>query len=204
MDKAQSLEEDQMLLDAINRGDHSAANRLVEKYQDRLYLCILKILDQPEDAMDVVQDAFISALKSINNYKGKSQFFTWLYRIAINAAINHQRKWYKQQAHKDRWNHFQTIAMEERAATLQPLAQAELVDEIQRVRRGLEILGPDYRAVLVLKEAEDLDYQEIADILKIPIGTVRSRLHRARQELRWILEQRSNEDRPTQGKVGNL
>ncbi len=202
MENPSSLEEDQKLVEAINRGDQAAANRLVEKYQDRLYFCLLKIVQHPEDALDVVQESFLSALKSMNRYKGKSQFFTWLYRIGINAAINHQRKSNRHQTFQSQLSQVhlqQTAAQEERAAQSQPLAAAELADEVEKVRKGLEMLGPEFKAVLVLKEIEDLDYHEIAEIMKTPVGTVRSRLHRARQELRWILEQLGQVEHPSQG-----
>lgn len=202
MEHPKSLDEDRNLVDAINRGDTSAANRLVQKYQNRLFVCIYRILGHVQDAQDVVQDAFLCALHSMGRYKGKSQFFTWLYRIGVNAAINHQRKVTRQHTLKGQFGEHNASAWEEKGEKFQPLVLAQRGDEVEKVRRGLELLSPEYRAVLVLKEVEDMDYQTISEVLKIPIGTVRSRMHRAREELRWILEQWDRANHPTDTKGG--
>jgi RNA polymerase sigma-70 factor (ECF subfamily) len=124
----------------------------------------------------------------LSSFKGDSQFFTWLYRIAVNAAITHKRR---------QRSGMKTIKTSDSAPGVEPLDQTlsnrpghsmEAVEEEQRVHEALQRLSPEHRTVLVMKDMEDMKYEDMAEVLGVPIGTVRSRLHRARLELKDILD----------------
>jgi len=187
--KSQPQDEDLALVTAAAQGDDWAATRLVDKYYNRLYHGLLKILRNPEDAKDATQEAFLQVFRAVHKFQNRSQFYTWLYKIAINCAFTIRRNWKKHHPQAENPLVFQDRDQEDGCPSVNPEENAEVQDEILRVRKGLELLGSDYRQVLILKEMEEMDYQTISELLDIPIGTVRSRLHRARQELRWILEQ---------------
>ena len=181
-----SADDHRLIAECLN-GDTAAFGALVRRYQDRLYNTAYRLVGNAEDAQDVVQEAFLSAYQSLGNFKGDSLFFTWLYRIAVNTAISLKRK---QRA-------VLRIGGPEGGAAAEPLDPSELsrpghaleqAEEETRVRRILDRLSPEHRAVLVLKDMEGQKYEAIADILQVPIGTIRSRLHRARLELRAVLE----------------
>jgi RNA polymerase sigma-70 factor (ECF subfamily) len=180
--------DDLRLIADCREGRTAAFGELVRRYQDRLYNTVLRLIDHAEDAQDVVQDAFLNAYQSLDSFKGDAQFFTWLYRIAVNTAISLKRK--------------QRVAYSIRSARtgegrVEPLDQSEFSrperglersERERRVQGALNRLSPEHRAVLVLKDMEGQKYETMAEILGVPIGTIRSRLHRARLELREILE----------------
>ena len=171
------------------KGDASAFGALVRRYQDRLYHTVFRLVDNAEDAQDVVQEVFLNAYQSLEAFKGDSQLFTWLYRIAVNAAISHKRK-KRQAVSLDAARHG-----ERGAEPLDPSEQnrpgyaLEQTEQGQRVWQALSRLSPEHRAVLVLKDMEGQKYETMAEVLQVPIGTIRSRLHRARLELRELLEE---------------
>ncbi len=196
----QSQEEDRALVIAAGLGDPHAASKLVDKYYNRIYNAIQKVLENPEDAKDATQEAFLQVFRAAHRFQNRCQFYTWLYKIALNCAFDIRRSHRKHHPFiEDRQNASQKERVDHNTYN-QPMKNAEFLDEISRVRKGLQFLGADYRDVLILKEVEEMDYQTISEVLDIPVGTVRSRLHRARQELRWILEQW--ETRPTQSIEG--
>jgi RNA polymerase sigma-70 factor (ECF subfamily) len=173
------------LIAASQRGDAEAYGFLVRKYQVRLCSSLRHVCGTVTDAQDAAQEAFLKAFLNLKKYNGASAFYTWLYRIAVNSAISEQRKC--------RTRNFgaHSLAMREsvhRADTAKPddpLLRAERVAEI---RQALDNLSSEHRTILVLREIENCDYDEIASLLNIPVGTVRSRLHRARLELRRELD----------------
>jgi RNA polymerase sigma-70 factor (ECF subfamily) len=171
------------------QGRTAAFGELVRRYQDRLYNTAYRLVDNAEDAQDVVQDAFLNAYQSLDSFKGDSRFFTWLYRIAVNAAISLKRKRKVALSIHARGDHPE--------ARNEPLDDSEFskpghglerADEERRIQAALNKLSPEHRAVLVLKDMEDQKYETMAEILQVPIGTIRSRLHRARIELRSLLQ----------------
>lgn len=180
--------DDHRLIAECLRGDMLAFGELVRRYQDRLFNLVYRLLGSVEDAQDVVQDTFLNAYKSLNTFKGDAEFFTWLYRIAWNTAVSLKRK--------------QRMALSLQASRpgqsgIDPLDDSEgnrpghaleRAEQERRVQDALNRLSPEHRAVLVLKEMEGQKYETIAEILQVPVGTIRSRLHRARIELREILE----------------
>jgi RNA polymerase sigma-70 factor (ECF subfamily) len=189
-------EHENQLIQLVREGDLSAWGELIQIHQDRLYNSILRVVGHRDRARDVVQDAFIQAIENISRFDGKSRFFTWLYRIAFNRAMSMYRK-HKLEVSLDvaREN-----AGDETMATSQDqpedrVLHSELVDE---VHQALEQLSGEHRAVIVLREIEGCEYEQIAEILDISLGTVRSRLHRARAEMRRLLrgyfDQHSQDD----------
>lgn len=182
--------DDRQLIEACLQGRTEAFGELVRRYQDRLYNTVYRLVDQSEDAQDVLQEAFFNAFQSLDSFKGDSQFFTWLYRIAVNSAISLRRK-QRVALRLDRQNSEGNVGAEPADVSnwSQPGLALEQADEERRMQEVLSRLSPDHRAVLVMKEIDGLKYEDIAEVLQVPIGTVRSRLFRARMELREILEQ---------------
>jgi RNA polymerase sigma-70 factor (ECF subfamily) len=180
--------DDQGLIADCLRGNTAAFGALVRRYQDRLYNSVYRLVDNAEDAQDVVQEAFLSAYQSLDGFKGDSLFFTWLYRIAVNTAISLKRKQrvvLRIEAGRDGEGGIEPHDPSELSRPGHALEQAE---QEQRIHRALGRLSPEHRAVLVLKDMEGQKYETMAEVLQVPIGTIRSRLHRARLELRELLE----------------
>ncbi len=179
--------DDHRLIAECLQGRTAAFGELVRRYQDRLYNTVYRLVDNGEDAQDVIQEAFLNAYQSLRTFKGDSQFFTWLYRIAVNTAISLKRKRRAVLAK----------AGVSKAGGSEPLDPSELsrpehalerAEQESRIQNALQRLSPEHRTVLILKDMEGQKYETMAEILQVPIGTVRSRLHRARLELRELLE----------------
>ena len=181
------------LIEQSTRGDRAAFGVLVRRHQDRLYNTVLRLLGNTDDAADVVQEAFLSAYVSLQNFKGDSKFFTWLYRIAINSAISLKRK-QRVALSVDAPGGASRVPepMDESEASRPGLA-LERAENSERLQRALNRITPDHRVVLILKEIDGQKYEMIAEVLQVPIGTIRSRLHRARLELRDRLAEESAE-----------
>jgi RNA polymerase sigma-70 factor (ECF subfamily) len=176
--------DDQQLIDECLSGQTEAFGQLVVRYQDRLYHTLVSVTGSAEDARDVAQDAFVQAFHKLSTFRGQSAFYSWLFRIAMNAAISRKRK-----------NRRPTVSIEaaKENAGVEPIDghpetspshAIELTEQQVMVRTALAELPEDYRTVLVLKEMEGLKYEQIAEIVGCPIGTVRSRIHRGRTELK--------------------
>lgn len=169
-------------------GRTDAFGPLVLRYQDRLYHAALRIADTPEDAYDVVQDAFLNAYQSLASFKGDAEFFTWLYRIAFNAAISQKRK-KKATASLDTGRNGKPVAEPvDESHGVRPGDAMEQGEDEAKLHAAIRRLSTEHRAVLVMKDLDGLKYEDIAEAMGVPIGTVRSRLHRARLELRALLE----------------
>jgi RNA polymerase sigma-70 factor (ECF subfamily) len=182
-----SADDHRLITECLN-GNDSAFGQLVRRYQDRLYNTVYRHLDHAEDAQDVVQEAFLNAYQSLESFKGNSEFFTWLYRIAINTAISHKRKQKNVLSIDASRNGDSAIEPLDGSEASKPGRQLERSEEEQRVQDALNRLSPEHRIVLVLKDIEGEKYEDIAEVLGVPIGTIRSRLHRARAELRDLLQ----------------
>jgi RNA polymerase sigma-70 factor (ECF subfamily) len=182
--------DDHRLIAECLKGEPAAFGELVRRYQDRLFNTVYRLVDSAEDAQDVVQETFLHAYQSLESFKGDAQFFTWLYRIAVNAAISQKRKRrvvLSIDAARDAsgGSGHEPLDVSEFSQPGRALEQAE---EERRIQEALNRLSPEHRTVLILKDMEGQKYEAIADILQVPIGTIRSRLHRARLELRAVLE----------------
>jgi RNA polymerase sigma-70 factor (ECF subfamily) len=181
-----SADDDRLIAECL-KGQTAAFGELVRRYQDRLFNTAYRLMGNAEDAQDVVQDAFLSAYQSLGSFKGDSLFYTWLYRIAINTAISLKRKQrvvVSIHGAGPEQTGIEPLDSSDRSRPGHALEQAE---EEKRVQFALDRLSPEHRTVLVLKEIEGQKYEAMAEILAVPIGTIRSRLHRARVELRELL-----------------
>lgn len=180
--------DDHRLIAESLQGNSAAFGALVRRYQDRLYHTVYRLVDNADDAQDAVQEAFLKAYQSLDSFKGDSLFFTWLYRIAVNTAISMKRK--QRVLLRIDGGHDADSAVEphDPSEGSRPGHSLEQAEQEERVRRALERLSPEHRAVLVLKDMEGHKYETMAEVLGVPIGTIRSRLHRARLELRDVLE----------------
>jgi RNA polymerase sigma-70 factor (ECF subfamily) len=177
---------DEELVRIAQAGDNLAFDELVRRYQDKVYRLAFKILRHEEDAAETLQDAFLSAYRGLKNFKVESTFSTWLYRVATNAALMKYRKrrdghvsLEQSQSHRD---DAEPMAIPDWSA--QPLE--ELLDSETRavMQEGIQRLSEDLRTVFVLRDVEGLSNAEVAEVLELSVAAVKSRLHRARIQLR--------------------
>jgi RNA polymerase sigma-70 factor (ECF subfamily) len=197
---------DRKLVAQCQKGDEEAFRTLVEKYHKKAYSIALGMVHNPEDALDVTQEAFIKVHKYIDNFKGSSSFYTWLYRIVINLCIDFLRREgkYSTVGYDDALTHGKEGEVQE------PVVPAEHVDnpnpshelgrkEVgEQIQRAIELLSPNHRAVILMREVEGLSYREMARILGCSQGTVMSRLHHARYKLRKLLKEYIGPGKSTQ------
>ncbi len=180
------MSDDTPLVKAALAGDSNAFGVLVERHQDQLYNTLFRVLGCREDAHDVAQEAFVQAFVKLPSFKGAAQFYTWLYRIGMNLALSHLRRRRPKRSVDDMKGRAGEEPIDRQAGPGQQLAQNEQVEAVQS---ALNLLGDEQRQILVLRELEGCSYDTIAEILSLPIGTVRSRLFRARLQLREKLQQ---------------
>ena len=180
--------DDRRLIDETLAGRSESFGQLVLHHQDRLYNAVLRVVLNPDDAADAVQEAFINAYQSLSSFKGDAEFFTWLYRIAFNTAMSRKRRKRPTQSleqHQARNPQFEPA--DPRTAP-NPAGELERAEEEHYLLAALARLSVEHRTVLVLKDIDGLKYEAIAEIVGVPIGTVRSRIHRARSEMKQLLE----------------
>jgi len=176
---------DQQLVERVQKGDKKAFDLLVMKYQQRIVNLVSRFVRNPADALDVTQDAFIKAYRALPKFRGDSAFYTWMYRIAVNTAKNYLAV----QARRplDIEQDISEIEQIEGDHALKEYATPEhmiLRDEIQStVIKAIEDLPEDLRIAITLREVEGLSYEDIAAAMDCPIGTVRSRIFRAREAI---------------------
>jgi len=185
--------DDQRLIAECLQGNTTAFGVLVRRYQERLYNSVYRLVENAEDAQDVVQEAFLNAYQSLDCFKGDAQFFTWLYRIAVNTAISLKRKRRAMVRMETGVNGEPGIEPLDRSAESRPGHALEQAEQETRVHQALNRLSPEHRTVLIMKDMEGQKYETMAEVLQVPIGTIRSRLHRARLELRELLEKSEEE-----------
>jgi RNA polymerase sigma-70 factor (ECF subfamily) len=180
--------DDQRLIAECLQGRSAAFGELVGRYQDRLFNTVYRLVENAEDAQDVLQDAFLNAYQSLSRFKGDAQFFTWLYRIAVNTAISMKRKQRVAVVFRSNRDEPGIAEPTDTSEDSQPGRSLEKSEEAKLVQDALKRLSPEHKTVLVMKEVDGLKYDAMAEVLQVPIGTIRSRLHRARLELRELLE----------------
>lgn len=190
-----------MLLARVRAGQTEAFAEIIRRYQDRIFNTCWRICGNLEDARDLTQDAFLKAFERLDTFEAQSAFYTWLFRIAVNLALSFRRSGSRRR----------TVSLEGLPEGTQAhhlmqrsgVAKTDTSDVVSgteaqsRVVAALQALDDDFRAVVVLRDIEGLGYHEVGVILDIPYGTVKSRLHRARQALRAAIEpvSGSNSDR---------
>lgn len=182
-------------------GASTAFAQLVGLYQDRIYNTCYRMTHSHADALDLTQSTFLRALEALDRYRGHAAFYTWLFRIAVNLTISHRRKHQRRAVQSlDVTDPEGTSRAPQLAARPQDsdagarLRRMELQDHVER---ALSRLPDEFRAAVILKDIEDLDYAAIAEILGVPAGTVKSRIHRGRMMLReWLVEEQDERDRP--------
>lgn len=187
-------QDDRELINRFKEGDRNAFKELVTRYQQRIFAVAYGIVRDEEAALDVVQEAFIKVHKNLHTFQGNSSFYSWLYRIATNLSIDHRRAQKRQKEHTEYDDQRKLGDEADYAAYLTPAySRSNPAKELEQREVGrlldvaLEQLSDKLRTVFVLREVEGLSYQEIADTVGIPIGSVMSRLFHARQRLAEFL-----------------
>lgn len=181
---------DEELIALFSVGDPSAFEELVRRHEQRTYNLCLRMLGKPEDARDATQEAFLAALKKLSSFRGDARFSTWLHRVAVNACFDILRR--RQRRPEDE------LPEEPGPA---PGDLAEEAAEALDVREALLKVPEDFRVVLILHDVQDVGYDEIAQTLGIPIGTVKSRLHRGRVAMAQLLEGTHGTSAASEGKM---
>ncbi|MEZ0325491.1 MAG: RNA polymerase sigma factor [Fimbriimonas sp.] len=185
-----SYQEDEMLVSRAQTGDKTAYNALVRKHEERAYKFAFRLTRDPEEASDVVAEAFIRVFNALPNFKGQSTFTTWLYRILTNCFLDMKKR--------DKTKHNLSLdaslqtednevqrQLEDPSAS--PQEDMEKAERERRMQRAVHRLPEYQRALVVMYHAEQMSYDEIAAALDLPVGTVKSRLNRARLSLRELL-----------------
>lgn len=183
--------DDHTLIRLVLEGNTSAFDVIVRRYNTKVYSLAFRLLNSVEDAEDVAQDTFSQAFKALGSFRGTAKFYTWLFRITYNLAISQRRKRKPALSLNIQTDSQGEITLPSDDAS--PMKNMEDEEDKSLMDKALGMLSLDHRAGLVLKEIEGFSYEEIALSLGVPVGTVRSRLHRARLELRAILEKLDKE-----------
>jgi RNA polymerase sigma-70 factor (ECF subfamily) len=175
---------DAELVRRSQRGDAAAQAGLVTRYQDRVFNLCYRMCHNEADALDLAQTAFLRALQNVDRFGGRASFYTWLFRIAVNVVLTSRRTRSRQPASLDGAEDSPAVPDRREADGAALCEQHELQE---RVAWALGTLDEEFRAAVVLKDIEDMDYAAIAEVLDVPVGTVKSRIHRGRLMLRDLL-----------------
>lgn len=195
------------LVARVKKGESVAFREFVEQYQSRVYRTVISMISNREDAKDITQEVFLKAFDAMESFRGGCSVNTWLYRIAVNLCIDQMRS----QGSKPVMSCIDTIVEKEgegddsfMQSPENPLGNAIWVETIKSVSAALDELTPEHKAIIILREVDGLSYDEIAETLGIGMGTVMSRLHYARSQLRKRLEPLSKEREVPNEKTGNF
>lgn len=189
---------DPRLVEQVRRGDHGALGRLLEQSRDQLFNVCLRMVGHRDDAAELTQEAMLKIIEHIDDYNGSSAITTWMVRIAMNLSISHLRRQKLRRAasldaplssNTSRDGHagdqaWSLLSQMEDLREPDPATSVEEREEMAHLIEAMDRLDEEFRSVLVLRDLQDMDYQEIAEILAVPVGTVKSRLFRARLALR--------------------
>jgi RNA polymerase sigma-70 factor (ECF subfamily) len=182
---------DNCLLEALREGSEAAYEALILRYQQPVYNLVYRLMDDPADAADVVQEVFLKIFRNITAFRGDSSLKTWIYRISCNEAYNHRRWFMRHRKHE-----IGLESDEEGTANLNNILpdrgrtafeQASDHEMHALIEDALTELNPQFRAAVVLRDIEDMSYEEIAEVLQVNLGTVKSRILRGREALRKAL-----------------
>ena len=182
---------DSELVRASRRGDREAFRELVERYQRKVVSVALGMVHNRDNALEISQETFVKAFENLGTFKGESSFYTWLYRIVVNRAIDFQRRERRHPTvalddHSSGGDEYEGTLKEERLGD--PYEQAQAREIGDRVTEAINELTPDHKAVILLREVEGLSYDEISRVMQCSKGTVMSRLHYARKKLQKKLK----------------
>ena len=194
-EKKQTIrDEDYEFVSLCKKGDVDAFEVLVKKHQKRMFNIAYRMMGNYEEASEIVQDAFVSAYRGIKNFRGRAKFSTWLYTIVINLAKN-RLKQLKARLHREKYSinnpiptHESQIHGELASSEPSALERLEKRETQQKVQGCIDSLDGEFKEVLVLKDIQGFSYDEISDLLKVPEGTVKSRLFRAREAVKDCLK----------------
>lgn len=182
---------DTLLVERLKSGDEEAYETLIARFQQPIYNLCYRLINDPADAADVVQEVFLKVFRSIDHFRGQSTLKTWIYRIAVNEAYN-QRRWFSRHRRQevglddeDQASRPWLDSISDPARDPYELALNE--ERHQLIESSLREINADFRTAVVLRDLEDLSYEEIADVLQISLGTVKSRILRGRESLRRVL-----------------
>jgi RNA polymerase sigma-70 factor (ECF subfamily) len=197
---------DDELVDRATRGEGEAFEELVIRYQDRVYNLLLRLTGSADDAEDLAQETFLKAYRALGSFRRGSKFYTWLFRIAVNAGYSRGRKQVRRQrvegvsldAPSKSGGEDESTAWGDRmaSATADPTEELEQRQLRERVQEGLAQLEEDYRSVILLRDMVGMDYGAISEALNISYAAVKSRLHRARLDLARVLKDLKPEGQP--------
>lgn len=189
---------DQELIAAHLAGDRHAFSTIVDRYERRVWAVCLRMCENPDDARDATQDTFVTALRALGSFRGDAQLSTWLHRIAVNASLDVRRKQSRQKA--------KPVEEVPEVVSTEPGPDDMTIgaDRAAAVHAALARLSDEHRTVVVLHDLQGLQYPEVAKALDVPVGTVKSRLHRARLELARLLGHLRDDGTDTPGAPSNV
>ena len=187
-------QEDQRILCALQSGDAAAYEKLLQRYQNSVYNLAWRLLNDPSDAADVVQEVFLKVFRNLDGFRGQSSLRTWIYRIAVNESHNRRRWLFRHRRGETALEEYFDES-ESRERPLVDTSESPFDFAMNReaqllMEEGLAAVSPVFRTALVLREVDDLSYEEIADVLEVSLGTVKSRILRGREGLRRYLASR--------------
>lgn len=190
MSSPENQDSDQQLVIRVQQGDKRAFDLLVLKYQHKIASVVQRYIRDHAEVQDVVQEAFIKAYRALDSFRGDSAFYTWMYRIAINAAKNHLISKGRRPPSSDiDINDADHHAGTEQLQEVDTPESSLFCDQLQSaIESAVEQLPEDLRAAITLREIEGLSYEEIADVMECPVGTVRSRIFRAREAIDKVIQ----------------
>jgi RNA polymerase sigma-70 factor (ECF subfamily) len=184
---------DEELVERSQRGEQTAFRELVERYQRRLFSVAFGMVRNRDDAMDLVQDAFIKIYRHMDGFQGSSSFYTWIYRITLNLCIDYLRK--RARHYEVDYDDAQRSDLDDddpivpSTMGINPAKVYQRKELLEQMERAIQSLSEKHRSIILLREVQGLSYTEIAEVLQISKGTVMSRLHHARRNLQEALEQ---------------
>jgi RNA polymerase sigma-70 factor (ECF subfamily) len=188
------LSDDERLMGRLRAGEPDAYEQLIELYQQPVYNLVCRLMDDPSETPDVVQEVFLKVFRNIGSFRGNSSLKTWIYRISFNEAYNH-RRWFsrhkKQEVGLEKDDEesigFSDVLPDRGRSAFDLVSDLETQELIEEALTGL---NPAFRAAVVLRDIEDLSYEEIAEVLQVSLGTVKSRILRGREALKKALASR--------------
>ena len=193
-------QQEQKWISAAQKGDQDAFEALVRLYEKRVFALTGRMCRNPEDAAEAAQEAFLSAWQGLPFFRGDASFSTWLYRLASNACVDLLRREGRRQSAAGPSLNDEEVQLEVPDTAPSPQEQAERSELRQQIEEALSALPEDYRQVLILREMHQRSYDEIAEILALDLGTVKSRINRGRKRLRKILLESGNFSAPPASK----